>query len=165
MNVYAMLFIIGVSGILFLLFLPLYIVGEQNKKKIRQSILSQLNDLFTKHLKIQIGMSEQDMIDIMKFRYDRSCEESKNTYRFVYITKGSSGETHGYMGTSYFDNHQYINGSIHGSSESHDESIVIIECKDGKVTKIQPYNMNNINIPASYSKLLKFADSFNIKYR
>lgn len=159
-------YIIPVALILVaILLVILAIIGESKKKRYRQRILDALSDLFYRHNKLSIGMSESEMIDIMDFRFDKTCEEDKTTYRFVFVTRGGSGESHGFIGGRMANNYGSLYGESHGYSEQHDESYVVVECKENKVTKILPYNMNDIRIPLDYAKLLRFADNLGIDYR
>lgn len=136
-----------------------YIVYQ--KRKYTPRIYAQLEDLFHRHNKLSIGMSETRMLQTMNFRYDRTCEEGKTTYRYVFVTRGGSGSSYGTI--------QNVSGNIRGYSsgysEQHDESSVTVECKDNRVIKIAPYNMNNINIPKNYFALQKFANDLGVKYR
>ena len=52
-----------------------------------------------------------------------------------------------------------MQGYLSGSSEIHDESVVIIKCIDGKVTEVLPYNMN-ISLPNNYNDLRKLASNY-----
>ena len=98
------------------------------KKNHIKSLKNNLNHIFTRYTLITIDMPEHVMLSIMNFKYDKSITTEYTLYRFVYITKGSSGSVNGGM---------YGNiGYISGSSEIHDESVVIIKCIDGKVKEV-----------------------------
>lgn len=99
------------------------------------------------------------MLETMNYRSDKISEENKTTYRFIFLSRGGSGENSGFI-TSISN----IIGYFYGYSEQHDESSVTIECKDNKVIKIIPYNMSNIIIPTNYRMLLRFADNLGIDY-
>ena len=136
------------------------------RKKITQFIHKQCQDLFYRHKKIFIGMPENVMLETMNYRSDKISEENKTTYRFVFLSRGGSGESSGFITSTQNINNNIsgIYGSSYGYSEQHDESSVTIECKNSKVTKISPYNMNNIMIPTDYRMLLRFADNLGIDY-
>ena len=149
-----------------MLLVVLGIRGAYMQIKYRRRISNMLSDLFSRHNKLSVGMSETEMLQTMDFRFDKTCEEDKTTYRYVFVTKGSSGETHGYLSGSMggsMGGSMY--GESHGYSEQHDESCVIVECKDNKVTKVSPYNMNDIRVPTEYGRLLRFANDLGIKYK
>ena len=160
-NLYLILLCIIVVLFLSAIIIPICItIIKHNKYKVL--LTNKLSDVLTRYKRIQLNMNENEMLTIMNFRHDKSMTTEFTTYRYVYINKGGSGETRGYMGTSYFNNHQYINGSIYGSSESHDESVVIIKCVNGKVTEVNPYNMSSIQIPTSYNELIDLANLIGI---
>lgn len=134
---------------------------ENRRKKYRPRIEATLKDLFSRHNKLSIGMSEEEMLKIMDFRFDKMCEEDKTTYRYVFRTRGGSGSSYGSINTN-FDGR--ISGSSSSYSEQHDEISVSVECIEGKVTKIIPYNMNELEIPLNYLSLKALANYYEINY-
>lgn len=73
-------------------------------------------------------MSEQEMINIMNFRYDKTSSTEGNIYRFVFLSKGGSSFTSGSIAGHGGPNvngvfTQNLYGSMYGESESHDESV------------------------------------------
>lgn len=163
MNSMLLYALIVISVILCLALFPLYIAGEIAKKNNAKLILSRATNLLTRYNKLSIGMTEEEMLNIMNFRYDKSCTEEYTSYRFVFISKGGSGSTEGYVaGGPLWDGRFAMSGRTSGSSEQHDESVVVIKCKNGKVTEIMPYNMSVNIIPKDYKKLLEFGKSLGI---
>lgn len=157
MNDYIVFLVFIFFVILIIMLFILGFIGKFSRRKISAKIINKINYLISRYNEITIGMDETTMLTIMEYKYDKLSEEDKTTYRFIYITKGGSGTTTGiaYNGT----------GGISGYSESHDESSVTIECKNNKVTKILPYNMNNIMIPCDYGQLITFAATLGINYK
>lgn len=145
-----------------ILFVVYIIILNKKQKKNRAWFLEQLNDLFNRHNKLFIGMSEQEMLNTMNFRFDKNLSEDCTTYRFVFIPKGGSGSHSGVLYGSVNNGNGGISGFSSGSSETHDESIVIVECKDNKVTKVNPYNMSNVQFPFNMYKLATLANSCGI---
>ena len=108
-------------------------------------------------------MTEEAMLSTMNFRYDRSRTESYTSYRFVFVSKGGSGSTAGYIaGGPAIDGRFTMSGRMAGSSEQHDESVVVVKCVNSKVSEIMPYNMSTNIIPKDYRKLLEFGKDLGI---
>lgn len=138
----------------------------RNERVYRPRIEASLHSLFSAHNELFIGMPEFEMLQTMNFRYDRTCEEGKTIYRYTFRTRGGYGSLHGSIyGAGQLD--VPIRGEINGYSEQHDESYVLVECKENKVIKIMPYNMSDISalIPSDYQSLAHLANCYGIDYK
>ena len=159
-------FLVGV--VVFVVLFVIIVIISNNKTKERiPYITKDIKNKLNAYKKVKLNMDEIDMLVAMNHHYDKTTSLDGNIYRFVYITRGGSSKIKGSINGATWSSTTpgltgAIQGSINGSSEQHDESVVVIRCKDNKVIEISPYNMSSISLPTTYATLIQLAKQLNI---
>lgn len=153
--------------VIIVLFVIICAVSNAKTEERIPYITKDIKNKLNAYKKVKLNMDEIDMLAVMNYRYDKTMSLDSNIYRFVYITKGGSSKLKGSIsGVTWSSNAPGLTGtmqgSINGSSEQHDESVVVIKCKDNKVIEISPYNMSSISLPTTYAALIQLAKQLNI---
>lgn len=116
------------------------IICNYHYLKTKLIVNFKLHRILHKYKKVKINMSIDDMLSIMKVDYITTTKNNTSIYKFDYTP-----EKHFITKPDIFQEHY-----------------VTIECIDNKVSKVIPYNMNNIKIPKDFINYVYFAEYLHI---